>query len=184
MDHKYPERYPSGLNLTFVYVREVYGANYTCLVTYTESGRDFSLTRTLQVKVVGKEGPGGGRDDGSCQKGAPCGWLPGGAGILWIPQCHCGKVLECWLEARVARLPGRVPAVGPQGCWMCCLPASRFQALVLAFSRGPLRALEEGQWRTAASGLGFSRGTLRQVASIQNASPAFLSKCSRSLAVG
>ncbi|KAJ6618905.1 hypothetical protein lerEdw1_014928, partial [Lerista edwardsae] len=53
MDRKFLERDPSGLNLTFVYVRDVYSANYTCLVTYTESGRDFSLTRTLQVKVVG-----------------------------------------------------------------------------------------------------------------------------------
>ncbi|XP_053163845.1 interleukin-1 receptor accessory protein isoform X2 [Hemicordylus capensis] len=52
MDH-YTERYPTGLNLIFGFVREAYSANYTCIVTYQENGREFSLTRTRRVKVVG-----------------------------------------------------------------------------------------------------------------------------------
>ncbi|XP_054839642.1 interleukin-1 receptor accessory protein isoform X2 [Eublepharis macularius] len=50
--NKYPERYPKGLNLTFGLVREAYKGDYTCVVTYKENGQDFSLTRTLRVKVV------------------------------------------------------------------------------------------------------------------------------------
>ncbi|XP_066476387.1 interleukin-1 receptor accessory protein [Tiliqua scincoides] len=49
----YVERYPAGLNLTFGFVREVYKGDYTCVVTYKENGRDFSLTRTQRVRVVG-----------------------------------------------------------------------------------------------------------------------------------
>nr|XP_028587655.1 interleukin-1 receptor accessory protein isoform X1 [Podarcis muralis]XP_028587657.1 interleukin-1 receptor accessory protein isoform X1 [Podarcis muralis]XP_028587658.1 interleukin-1 receptor accessory protein isoform X1 [Podarcis muralis]XP_028587659.1 interleukin-1 receptor accessory protein isoform X1 [Podarcis muralis] len=47
------ERYPRGINLTFGFVREAYQADYTCVVSYKENGRDFNLTRTLRVKVVG-----------------------------------------------------------------------------------------------------------------------------------
>ncbi|KAJ7324625.1 hypothetical protein JRQ81_017645 [Phrynocephalus forsythii] len=50
---RFYERHPRGINLTFGIVREVYEGNYTCVVTYKENGRDFSLTRTLRVKVVG-----------------------------------------------------------------------------------------------------------------------------------
>nr|XP_020662225.1 interleukin-1 receptor accessory protein isoform X1 [Pogona vitticeps] len=52
VDHFY-ERHPRGVNLTFGIVREVYGGDYTCVATYQENGRDFTLTRTLRVKVVG-----------------------------------------------------------------------------------------------------------------------------------
>uniref|UniRef100_A0A670KFT7 Interleukin 1 receptor accessory protein n=1 Tax=Podarcis muralis TaxID=64176 RepID=A0A670KFT7_PODMU len=48
------ERYPRGINLTFGFVREAYQADYTCVVSYKENGRDFNLTRTLRVKVVGE----------------------------------------------------------------------------------------------------------------------------------
>ncbi|XP_061493608.1 interleukin-1 receptor accessory protein isoform X2 [Rhineura floridana] len=49
----FTERYPNGINLTFVFVRESYQDDYTCIVSYKENGRDFKLTRTLRVKVVG-----------------------------------------------------------------------------------------------------------------------------------
>ncbi|XP_044312162.1 interleukin-1 receptor accessory protein [Varanus komodoensis] len=47
------EREPNGINLTFIIVREAYNDDYTCVVTYRENGRQFTLTRTLRVKVVG-----------------------------------------------------------------------------------------------------------------------------------
>ncbi|XP_062987790.1 interleukin-1 receptor accessory protein isoform X2 [Elgaria multicarinata webbii] len=51
--HGFHEREPNGINLTFVIVRDVYGDDYTCAVSYRENGREFTLTRTLRVKVVG-----------------------------------------------------------------------------------------------------------------------------------
>nr|XP_060623247.1 interleukin-1 receptor accessory protein [Anolis sagrei ordinatus] len=50
--HNFPERKPSGVNLTFIIVRESYAGDYSCVATYRENGRDFNLTRTFRVKVV------------------------------------------------------------------------------------------------------------------------------------
>ncbi|KAE8603687.1 hypothetical protein XENTR_v10014422 [Xenopus tropicalis] len=47
------ERLPQGLNLTFIVVRSNYQGNYTCIVTYEDSGKIYNLTRTSEVKVVG-----------------------------------------------------------------------------------------------------------------------------------
>nr|XP_025034238.1 interleukin-1 receptor accessory protein isoform X1 [Pelodiscus sinensis] len=47
------DRYPEGPILSIGIVREVYHGNYTCIVTYKESGRTFNLTRTIRMEVVG-----------------------------------------------------------------------------------------------------------------------------------
>ncbi|KAM8953093.1 interleukin-1 receptor accessory protein [Pelodytes ibericus] len=47
------ERYPRGINLTFLPVRKNYEGNYTCLVRYEENGKIYNLTRTTFVKVIG-----------------------------------------------------------------------------------------------------------------------------------
>uniref|UniRef100_A0A670YSQ8 Interleukin 1 receptor accessory protein n=1 Tax=Pseudonaja textilis TaxID=8673 RepID=A0A670YSQ8_PSETE len=49
---RYPDRIPNGLNLTFAIVETAYEGEYTCVASYRENGRDFSLTRTMRVKVV------------------------------------------------------------------------------------------------------------------------------------
>uniref|UniRef100_A0A8D0H1D8 Interleukin 1 receptor accessory protein n=1 Tax=Sphenodon punctatus TaxID=8508 RepID=A0A8D0H1D8_SPHPU len=49
----FPERFPDGPNLLVGIVRESYKDNYTCIVTYQENGRTFTLTRTVWMKVVG-----------------------------------------------------------------------------------------------------------------------------------
>ncbi|KAM4771530.1 interleukin-1 receptor accessory protein [Rhinophrynus dorsalis] len=49
----FTERYPQGLNLSFSTVRLNYAGNYTCVVTYEENGRIYSLTRTSEVKIIG-----------------------------------------------------------------------------------------------------------------------------------
>ncbi|XP_025032385.1 interleukin-1 receptor accessory protein-like isoform X1 [Python bivittatus] len=51
--NRYFERIPNGLNLTFTIVSEVYNGEYTCVASFHENGREFALTRTLRVKVVG-----------------------------------------------------------------------------------------------------------------------------------
>ncbi|KAM3834908.1 interleukin-1 receptor accessory protein isoform 2-T2 [Vipera latastei] len=53
MKYDYPDRIPNGLNLTFGIVLEAYEGEYTCVASYRENSRDFSLTRTMRVKVVG-----------------------------------------------------------------------------------------------------------------------------------
>nr|XP_008117585.1 PREDICTED: interleukin-1 receptor accessory protein isoform X2 [Anolis carolinensis] len=50
--HNFYERRTHGINLTFIIVREMYAADYSCVATYRENGRDFNLTRTFRVKVV------------------------------------------------------------------------------------------------------------------------------------
>ncbi|XP_026578669.1 interleukin-1 receptor accessory protein [Pseudonaja textilis] len=52
MKYEYPDRIPNGLNLTFAIVETAYEGEYTCVASYRENGRDFSLTRTMRVKVV------------------------------------------------------------------------------------------------------------------------------------
>ncbi|XP_013911605.1 PREDICTED: interleukin-1 receptor accessory protein-like, partial [Thamnophis sirtalis] len=52
MKYDYPDRNPNGLNLTFAIVLSAYEGQYTCMASYRENGRDFSLTRTMRVKVV------------------------------------------------------------------------------------------------------------------------------------
>ncbi|XP_075427156.1 interleukin-1 receptor accessory protein isoform X2 [Ascaphus truei] len=47
------ERHPKGLILIFTTVRLHYEGNYTCIVTYEENGRQYNLTRTSPVKVIG-----------------------------------------------------------------------------------------------------------------------------------
>ncbi|XP_053314501.1 interleukin-1 receptor accessory protein isoform X2 [Spea bombifrons] len=49
----FTERFPKGLNLTFLSVRQRYEGNYTCIVTYEENGKLYNLTRTSAVKVIG-----------------------------------------------------------------------------------------------------------------------------------
>ncbi|XP_036059270.1 interleukin-1 receptor accessory protein isoform X1 [Onychomys torridus] len=44
---------PDGMNLTFFIPLVSNNGNYTCVVTYSENGRHFHLTRTVSVKVVG-----------------------------------------------------------------------------------------------------------------------------------
>ncbi|XP_015683889.1 interleukin-1 receptor accessory protein, partial [Protobothrops mucrosquamatus] len=53
MKYDYPDRIPNGVNLTFAIVYEVYEGEYTCVASYRENSRDFTLTRTMRVKVVG-----------------------------------------------------------------------------------------------------------------------------------
>nr|XP_048719855.1 interleukin-1 receptor accessory protein isoform X2 [Caretta caretta] len=47
------DRYPEGPALIIGIVRSVYKGNYTCIVSYTDNGRTYSLTRTIRMKVVG-----------------------------------------------------------------------------------------------------------------------------------
>ncbi|KAM6442837.1 interleukin-1 receptor accessory protein isoform 2-T5 [Liasis olivaceus] len=51
--YQYFERIPNGLNLTFTIVSETYNGEYTCVASFHENGREFALTRTSRVKVVG-----------------------------------------------------------------------------------------------------------------------------------
>lgn len=44
---------PDNMNLSFFIALVSNNGNYTCVVTYPENGREFHLTRTLTVKVVG-----------------------------------------------------------------------------------------------------------------------------------
>lgn len=59
MKYEYHDRIPNGLNLTFGIVA-AYDGEYTCVASYRENSRDFSLTRTMRVRVVGKENLGRG----------------------------------------------------------------------------------------------------------------------------
>ncbi|XP_034280434.1 interleukin-1 receptor accessory protein isoform X2 [Pantherophis guttatus] len=52
MKYEYHDRIPNGLNLTFGIVA-AYDGEYTCVASYRENSRDFSLTRTMRVRVVG-----------------------------------------------------------------------------------------------------------------------------------
>lgn len=42
------------MNLSFIIAMVSNNGDYTCVVTYPENGRTFTLTRTQTVKVVGK----------------------------------------------------------------------------------------------------------------------------------
>ncbi|XP_058044905.1 interleukin-1 receptor accessory protein isoform X1 [Ahaetulla prasina] len=53
MKYEYHDRIPNGLNLTFGIVLATYEGEYTCVASYRENSRDFSLTRTMRVRVVG-----------------------------------------------------------------------------------------------------------------------------------
>lgn len=53
MDNFY-ERYPQGPKLVIGIVRSAYKGNYTCIVTFKDHGRTYNLTRTIKMKVVGK----------------------------------------------------------------------------------------------------------------------------------
>lgn len=48
--------YPHGPTLTFGIIRDTFKGDYTCIVTFRENGRAYNLTRTVRMKVVGKEG--------------------------------------------------------------------------------------------------------------------------------
>lgn len=48
------ERYPQGPRLVIGIVRSAYKGNYTCIVTFKDHGRTYNLTRTIKMKVVGK----------------------------------------------------------------------------------------------------------------------------------
>ncbi|KAL2301190.1 hypothetical protein Nmel_011751 [Mimus melanotis] len=48
------ERYPQGPRLVIGIVRSAYKGNYTCIVTFKDHGRTYNLTRTIRMKVVGK----------------------------------------------------------------------------------------------------------------------------------
>lgn len=50
------ERYPQGPTLVIGIVRSAYKGNYTCIVTFKDHGRTYNLTRTIKMKVVGKNG--------------------------------------------------------------------------------------------------------------------------------
>ncbi|XP_071608414.1 interleukin-1 receptor accessory protein isoform X10 [Heliangelus exortis] len=47
------ERYPQGPRLVIGIVRSAYKGNYTCIVTFKDHGRTYTLTRTIKMKVVG-----------------------------------------------------------------------------------------------------------------------------------
>ncbi|KFU84276.1 Interleukin-1 receptor accessory protein, partial [Chaetura pelagica] len=47
------ERYVHGPRLVIGIVRSVYRGNYTCIVTFKDRGRTYTLTRTINMKVVG-----------------------------------------------------------------------------------------------------------------------------------
>lgn len=48
------ERHPQGSKLVIGVVRSAYEGNYTCIVTFKDHGRTYNLTRTVKMKVVGK----------------------------------------------------------------------------------------------------------------------------------
>ncbi|XP_075058396.1 interleukin-1 receptor accessory protein isoform X2 [Mixophyes fleayi] len=50
--YKYVDRYPQGLNLTFLTMSLRYEGNYTCIVSYEENGRAYNLTRTIYVEAI------------------------------------------------------------------------------------------------------------------------------------
>uniref|UniRef100_A0A4W2ERB6 Interleukin-1 receptor accessory protein n=1 Tax=Bos indicus x Bos taurus TaxID=30522 RepID=A0A4W2ERB6_BOBOX len=51
--HNFNNVLPEGMNLSFIIAMVSNNGDYTCVVTYPENGRTFTLTRTQTVKVVG-----------------------------------------------------------------------------------------------------------------------------------
>ncbi|XP_042699797.2 interleukin-1 receptor accessory protein isoform X1 [Chrysemys picta bellii] len=78
------DRYPRDSTLIIGIVRGAYQGNYTCIVSYTENGRTYNLTRSIRMKVVG-----------SPNKAMPPQFLSPNAKIIYELEAGAELVLPC-----------------------------------------------------------------------------------------